>query len=485
MALINPNNLYKGDAVVVNSTPYVQFALQQQAKEKAKKDALDQYYSKALSDVTPAGMRQKDVEGGFSKKLDEWKAFGMNPENRKRLRNPALDGYKTLTEFNRRHQDLLYDATKSKERLKKEEEIFKLKQSGKWNPTDDDMGLVTKISSSIYDINGYDEDGKEPDLMQLSINVPEFDPNMQKQFFEGAVGGRKAKRTPDESKAVISNGYIKTPWVEKFDDATIKAIGDDAGRLFEGSKPAKVFFEKQLKDPDFTQTMGEAYDAVYGKGTFQGTPKQAAQAAAILRASAAMDAGVDERVDIEGQRRFQREQQERGFANQRKMAALRNAYSKGLVDYKAAKSEKEQENVLNTFVNNQYEAGDKKIYKISIGGKEYNGRMIDMPKSMAEKYTIEKGMVRPIGFYITHDKKKIIPVYPQTDKYYNIQKTPSGNYLIDAKNSTPIDIQSYKAELSQMLLPMKNRGDEVIEDIIQSESDIDGIEETNTTYELD
>lgn len=61
MALINPSNLYSGGQSNWDSTPFVKFALQREAQQKAKDEALDKYFAEKNGKLTSTGMRQQEI----------------------------------------------------------------------------------------------------------------------------------------------------------------------------------------------------------------------------------------------------------------------------------------------------------------------------------------------------------------------------------------------------------------------------------------
>ena len=58
--LINPSSLYGGAAVKLDSTDATNYYLNQKAKEDAKVDALDKYFSTLTSKANEAGMRDQE-----------------------------------------------------------------------------------------------------------------------------------------------------------------------------------------------------------------------------------------------------------------------------------------------------------------------------------------------------------------------------------------------------------------------------------------
>lgn len=155
-------------------------------------------------------------------------------------------------------------------------------------------------------------------------------------------------------------------------------------------------------------------------------------------------------------------------------------YKEALVDYRADKSAAENEGVLNKVINTSYEGGTNRIGgatvdHLTIDGKNYKGKFIDVLSNVKDEYahplTTDKSTGKvtswkyPDGFYLTDDKKTIIPVFLG-------EKTGTkDNRVIDGALSKPRDIQMYKIPLAKALLTKKDTGSEVTDDDLTGDSD--------------
>lgn len=155
--------------------------------------------------------------------------------------------------------------------------------------------------------------------------------------------------------------------------------------------------------------------------------------------------------------------QGRSFTHAEKMAALGQGYREATIDYRSDKDEKSNNDVLNKFIDTSYDAGSDKVTKVTISGKDYTGKLIEVPKALKNEYTIYQGMkdgnpvyLPPSKFYLTDDKKTVIPMY------YGDKTSTGGNKLIS--ESKPIPIQLWKASLAKILLTKKQTGAEVTDD---------------------
>lgn len=295
MAVHNP--LYTEGAVLLDTKPTVNFYAQLLQRQQAKKDALDQYYQKALTDVTPAGMRNKDVIGGWSQKLADWQEFAMNPENRKKLLNPRLDNYKTQTEFNQRHQDLINDAQRSKQEAEEEKLVNQHRLSGKWNPTEEDIHLLDRKAKSIYDASRLDDTGNEPDLTGLSFNMPEFTPLQETQLYKSATQNLKKSKILDTTKQRFDNtaAMIYTPYSMKLSNDQIKSAGDIAAANL--TKPALVHYENIMHNPELYSAANTAYKQIYGSNDFIDSPEKMAKGVMAIHGLSDVETGEDKAIN--------------------------------------------------------------------------------------------------------------------------------------------------------------------------------------------
>lgn len=99
MALINPSNLYSGGNVQLNSTPYLNYYLKQDAEKKAKEEALNKYFGQKLANVTATGVRQEEAQTLGQIKNDISNYFAQNKEA---ILNTGKDNGKAWGELQRK-----------------------------------------------------------------------------------------------------------------------------------------------------------------------------------------------------------------------------------------------------------------------------------------------------------------------------------------------------------------------------------------------
>lgn len=297
MSLQNPSTLYSGGQGVFDPYKGLQLHANLLAKKQAKEDALDAYYKKSLNDLTPAGMRNKDVIGGWAQKADEWRNFAI--KNKEYLLKPNLDNYRTVTEFNRQFKELQSEAEWSKQEAKDEQMLNEQRISGKWNPTEDDMEIANRKGLSIYDSNRLDAMGKQPEMVNFSFNVPEFDATYMGKYDKNIIGKEKMGKTYDDTKARNDkgSGQVFIPFTESYTPTQIKNMADKASVDVLSNKVAKKHFENLLYNSEWLDKANIALQSVYGKDAIVDNPSKAAAADQIMRRTAEGRAGEEVKTD--------------------------------------------------------------------------------------------------------------------------------------------------------------------------------------------
>jgi hypothetical protein len=276
-----PAGLYSAGRYKIDLSPLDQVIRQRAAEKKAASDAASKYLASMQEKVNTVGVRDIDRVGddGLDAKINQWVNWGTSNLDK------ITKGGQAQSDFIRGYKTILSDIEKSKNRLNTIKEIGKLKVEGKYDPDDDDLGVLDKIGKPIYDEESYKPDGSEYGWADLPANVPEFDPTKQTQFFNAAFGG--AKPTYDEKNARVDNvtGDIFIP--TGYSDADTKLIAENAANIYNGSKIAQKYYKKIMLDPAWMKEAQNAYQSIYGADQTLDSPAKAAAADAIKRAKIA------------------------------------------------------------------------------------------------------------------------------------------------------------------------------------------------------
>lgn len=288
MALINNPNVYTGGNVVFDNSRGLDLAAQLQAKKAAKDEALNQYFNDLPNKINTAGVRKQDLDdpkyGGINREIEAWRTNWL--QNKDAIKKGGIPQQEHLGKF----QEILRKIEQSKQRAKTEMEIGKAKFEGKYDPDEDDIGVLSQIGKSIYDPTSYKQDGvSEYGWSDLSPAVPEFDADKQTKFWAGITKGLTPGKIYDyENKRLDKvTGQAIVPFKKIYQPDQIKRIADEAADAVTADKSARKFYKKVLDDPQSTrwQELNKAYQSVYGTDKIVSTPEQAAAADAIIRAS--------------------------------------------------------------------------------------------------------------------------------------------------------------------------------------------------------
>jgi hypothetical protein len=399
-------------------------------------------------------MRTQDITGGFSQKVQGWEKHFM--ENKQRIQNPKNpEDRNTAIENQSMYQDLLMDIQKSKDAAQQELELAKQKISGKWNPTDDDLQVAGKISNSIYHPNYYkDQAQTQPyTLNDLSLNVPQFDPKQQEEFYKAATQGLTAGKTYDEKslRRDKTSGQVFIPYEQSYSADQLKTIADKAGNLVEGSRSAKVHYENLLHDKNFFDAANQAYKSIYGANEVVDTPKKAAQAATIIAAQNERNKGEelkkDETLD------FQRQQFMEGLRQKNRLDLLKEREkAKGLGQ---AADDVWIDNYIDRLTE-EAETGQKGLF--GAGGVGYD---------VAIDPTLAKALTRdgrsPDKLVVTEDGK-YVPIFYKYDKEGKLLPKEKGSTIPAVSDvlSVPMSKEQLKLALGGKSVSATQRTKEML-----------------------
>lgn len=301
MNLLNPSNLYSGDAVVLNTKPLVDSFMNMQAKKQARQDALDKYYNQQLESVKPEGMRPQDLQSGdgykgWVDKVNEWKQFALDPTNKKLIQHPELDGGKARNTYNLMHNSLLSAAQTSKRENETDKTVAEAHLNGKLDMEDpNNLSIAHDKTLSIYDPNRKIPSGSH--LGQLTPVEKQFDND---KFVKGIFTGIAPDKKPDYTQGTLNKetGMYEVPVVQSFSPDVQKAIGNKAHDIVIGNPAAYKFYNNALHDPETLQRLQSAAEGIFGAATnadghvvddkgnliLVDTPEKAAKAALALEA---------------------------------------------------------------------------------------------------------------------------------------------------------------------------------------------------------
>lgn len=163
MPLQNDPRMYSEGAVAFDASPtinmYAQLMAKKQAETKAKDEAVTQYFHNVIKELNPAGIRKVHLGGtqgqppGIIDDINAWqqKAIANKAEIAKGGK-AKMDSDMEVNAILKRIQD-------AKNRDKFLLELGKAKFEGTYDPDEDDLKVIDKVSRSVYDKSSYKDDG--------------------------------------------------------------------------------------------------------------------------------------------------------------------------------------------------------------------------------------------------------------------------------------------------------------------------------------
>ena len=301
MALQNDPRMFTGGAVVFNSNPTVQFQAQQLAKKQAKEEALNKWFDDQLKTLNTEGVRPQDLVDpekkgrGIVDRINTWRQKWM--ENK----DGILKGGQPKMQSDMELQDIRRQIAESKAAGTFLNDLGKARAKGEYNPDEDELQILDKVTKPIYDPESKKADGTPYGWGDVAPVVPEFDAKKQNEYWLASTKGLQPGKQYDYDKLTVNakTGQAIVPFKEAYSPGQVKAIAEQAGEIAMNDKSVKKHFNKILDNPtsEEWEKLNKAYQSVFGTDKVVSTPEQAAQADAIIRASVPTKEGQEQEVN--------------------------------------------------------------------------------------------------------------------------------------------------------------------------------------------
>jgi hypothetical protein len=431
---INQNiNPYIVGNVVADNRPFLQFYQQQLAQRQAKESALDNYFRDLGKNITPAGMRNQDVEG-LTKRTNEWRQFYA--QNKDNINDPRKDGGKAYTEYMSRYQDQLGYIDKSKNRLKTTDELGKLRLDPNRSYILDDESLMPKFKA--HDLSLDDPNSKDLNIMEIATPPKPWDMKDQVAHSAYLTHGLEVDKIPGKTQN-IGGFKTSTPITKQYSDQNLKLIGDKSGDMYDMNRSLQ-FATNQLvkqieKDPNRLNKLNSIFYRLYGHD--MQTPRDMRMAQDIMN---------------ENKKSIEYEKGEDVYGRQVALEYISFGHKRQL--------KKEDQEAADNWVVNFW---DKRVSNAKSGQptplpEPNNPLTIRMSYEIEPDAVMMKGLARnntePDAVFVTVDNK-IMPIFYVKEPYFDdkgkklgteIMTDAAGNPLIDKSMSKPMSMdQAYLA----------------------------------------
>jgi hypothetical protein len=227
MALQNPNNLYTAGAVVFNTQPSTNFAIQLMAQKKAKDEALDEYYRKLPQTINEAGMRDQD-RPGFMQKVGEMQQFYL--QHRDAIKDPRRDGGAAQYNFEKLYRGVKGYTEESKSAAKTALELGKLRFNKEFSYVFDDPDTIHRIQA--HDLPIGSEGRADIDLHTLTIPPKPLGVEDWQRIDNTLTQDLTPGQTPTGKVETLPNFQVRKHYVKQFDPQSLATIGARAVSLY-------------------------------------------------------------------------------------------------------------------------------------------------------------------------------------------------------------------------------------------------------------
>jgi len=438
----NDARMYSGGSVVFNQNPHVQLYAQLMARKQARDEAYDEYIRNLNKSVNAAGVRNAD-RPVFDKQLADWQRFGMENRDKIRKREGGAD-----IEFQNRYQNLMNLINESKTEEEKKKPIVEMLL----DPAKRDR-LGDEVIKSIHDHDQplyiQKEDGtvernparKSFDASSISFEPKPFEQDKYFKQFEDVKRTDLPPQITEDPKTLTQTVTTNSVFDKEAKDLiAMRAVSDYM------SNPSFKSLVKQLKPADYN----EFFKQNYGHDI---------QNEADLAAAYTLK-GMQQKVSTSkvNPDTFARQEKMAAINDQyaRRRLALQDNYIKNRIAFRKAAGKKEQEGVLQGYIERAFDEGKDTKQVVGLKGKWVPARNIVVPKEITDKYTVDKGTTveqRPVKFMITEDKKYVIPVYAGDKKH--------PRSTINEQNQIPIE--NFRNDLGKIWLTKKDAAAEMDE----------------------
>ncbi len=453
MALQYDPRMYLGGAVEFDSRPHTQLYGQLMARKQAQNEAFDEYVRNLNKNVNSAGMRNVD-RPVFDKLVADWQNFGIQNRDAIRKRQGGAD-----MEFQRKLQDILNLTAESKTEEEKKKPITEiLVDPNKRELLDESSIEGLELHDQPIYIMG--EDGtmqrnpnrKSFDYSSISFNPKPFD---QDKYFDQFKDVARIELPP------VLDPETKT--------MSITSVYDQDAKDLIASRAVVDYMNNRSFRKSVDQMNPNDYNDFFKQNYGHDIQSPADLAAAYTLK------GLNQKIVKNEPDPFAR-QKEMAAINDtyaRRRQALNDAYVKGRIDYKRAGSQQDGETILNKWINDSFERGKDEKDLVFVKNKWENGRRIYVPKEIKEKYAQPgefKGEKSEPIFFITDDKKFIVPRYPGKSSVY----------------SEPIPVDVFKGDLGKVWLTKKDAKGEMQDELdVDIATEIIGAPEEEDVFTID
>lgn len=268
MAIHNPGTLYSGGSAVVNATPFTNYILQAKARNQAKRDAIDGYYSQLGKTLTPTGVAADDVNDFMAKK-SAWENDAI--QNKDILNNPRDPNYGEAVTRNRfLYNDAQGQVAASQARVKDIHDFY-----SKYDPknplTEEGFQEFNKLSVPVA--KGY----KRPDITKILYEPKPYGYTEQNKDIQdnlkGITLGKIASKTISDPKTHTNT----VTYDFQYSPEALQKIASKGADAYQRNPRIKKMVDETLDNEEHYKVLNPIFKEAYGRDIQSGEDRYTAE----------------------------------------------------------------------------------------------------------------------------------------------------------------------------------------------------------------
>lgn len=442
---LNNPDLYSAGNVVIRNEPYMRYALEVQARNRARDDAFSRSFQELGARVTPAGMDGADIDN-FMKRKKEWQDYVVR--NEKAYKNPALDNGQVYGEAMRRYNNVLGVIQMSKDKLERTKPLRQIFADPKKKKLISEQ-TVMDAHRGMLPVNH--PDYKPFDINSINFDEPPFDVKQLQSFTNGAKNiiapSLKNKIYGKPTVDAATNSKI-TPYQIKLSDSDYNNLRGYAA-TWSGVNPQFAnYLDEELgaRDQDY-HLLNNVYKDHFGKDANIQSREDLATALLLSNIGA----------ELKGE---EKSAYTNTLGNQIYMNNLRDAQWYEHQKYKedhptSSSSSGVSAAYIDDYILQLQANAEKRVYKKANGEFEDRWEIQPNPdisvilsKKVGDKtYYPDQVQVKANG--------DVVPVFYKLNKDGTVAKGADGDVAIDREMSIPVSKEEFKVRVAKKLLGVK------------------------------
>ena len=267
--VLPPSSNPYGGGVILDSSPYTQFFLNQKAKQQAKDEALDNYFRNIDSKINSAGMRTQEINP-LLQQQNEDRDFYL--KNREAIVNPSKDNGKAYNEYMQRHQSKLAFVENSKKKAELTKQLVPIVADPNKRSL---MGDEMMNAIALHDLPMTDPRHKEFNPLDFQYNPKPFDEQKYRTsltpYVKETTGTTSFENLPD-----YKTSFMRTPKTQMIQNFDAQQVAKRAEDEYNQNPSYRKLINDIGNNPTQYQIHNDIYKQAFGKNLDIQHPEQIA-----------------------------------------------------------------------------------------------------------------------------------------------------------------------------------------------------------------